>query len=208
MNARRGGRGFRRIALWGGAIALVGATAVATGAIPNPDGSVDACIAKADRSSKTGLLGPTVTLDRRGTLRAIDTAAGQECAADEQPLSWNVKGEQGDPGEPASKLWVVVQGNGEVLAESGVESVTRIEPSPTNPNHHYWVVFDRDVSHCAAIPSAGTLHGEVAQDLSATTTRNASGHTGNVFVYLRHSPVAARLVTSAWRCSASRMRPQ
>jgi hypothetical protein len=89
-----------RAGVWGGALALLGGAAIATGAIPGGDGAVSGCVAKNARTSKTGLLGPNVTLDRQGTLRAIDAEAGQECSADEQPLTFNVQGQKGDPGPP------------------------------------------------------------------------------------------------------------
>jgi hypothetical protein len=78
------------------ALALGGG--VASAAIPSGDGTLTACAAKTNRTSGTGLLGPQVTLDRQGTLRAIDTETGQHCRPDEQPLSWNIKGQPGDPG--------------------------------------------------------------------------------------------------------------
>jgi hypothetical protein len=81
-----------------GVAALALGGGVASAALPSGDGTIIACAAKTDRVSGTGLLGPKVTLDRQGTLRAIDSAAGQQCQTDEQPLSWNVKGQPGDPG--------------------------------------------------------------------------------------------------------------
>jgi hypothetical protein len=79
--------GGRRALAAAVAVVSLGAAATAVAAIPDADGKVDACIAKANRTSATGLLGPEVTLDRRGTLRAIDAAAGEECRSDEQPLA-------------------------------------------------------------------------------------------------------------------------
>jgi hypothetical protein len=87
------------LAIAGGALALA-AIGTAVAAIPGEDGVVQACVAEDERSSRTGLLGPRVTLDREGALRAVDAEEGQTCADDEQPLSFNVKGEQGEPGEP------------------------------------------------------------------------------------------------------------
>jgi hypothetical protein len=84
-------------------VTTVAAAAVATtalAAIPAGDGQVHACVAKAARTSPTGVLGPTVTLDRAGTLRAIDADHGQTCASDEQPLTFNVQGAKGDTGPP------------------------------------------------------------------------------------------------------------
>jgi hypothetical protein len=87
------------LAVAAGALALA-AIGTAVAAIPGDDGIVAACIAEDERSSRTGLLGPRVTLDREGALRAVDAETGEACADDEQPLSFNVKGEQGEPGEP------------------------------------------------------------------------------------------------------------
>ncbi|MGH9163815.1 MAG: hypothetical protein ACRD2X_28015 [Vicinamibacteraceae bacterium] len=79
--------------------AIAAATiASAVAQIPTPDGRVDGCIAVANRTSRTGLLGPNVTLDRQGTLRAIDTEAGEQCSDDEQAVTFNVKGAPGDRG--------------------------------------------------------------------------------------------------------------
>jgi hypothetical protein len=91
-------QGSRRALVAAAAVFTLTAAATAVAAIPDSDGKVDACIAKADRTSATGLLGPTVTLDRRGTLRAVDSAAGEQCRSDEQPLAFNVKGQKGDTG--------------------------------------------------------------------------------------------------------------
>lgn len=78
-----------------GVIGLLAGGAIAWGEIPASDGTVSACVAKNAHTSWTGLLGPNVTLDRKGAMRAIDGQAGQQCAGDEQPLTLNVKGEPG-----------------------------------------------------------------------------------------------------------------
>jgi hypothetical protein len=95
--------GSRRALMAAAAVFSLTAAATAVAAIPDSDGKVGACIAKANRTSATGLLGPEVTLDRRGTLRAIDTAAGEECRSDEQVLAFNVKGQKGDKGDTGSQ---------------------------------------------------------------------------------------------------------
>jgi hypothetical protein len=81
-----------------GTVAVGAAATTAIAAIPGGDGQVHACVAKANRTSTTGLLGPVVTLDRAGSIRAIDADAGQACASDEAPLTFNFKGQKGDTG--------------------------------------------------------------------------------------------------------------
>jgi hypothetical protein len=89
----------RRVAVVAlGTVAVAAAATTAVAAIPGGDGQVHACVAKANRTSYTGLLGPLATLDRVGTMRAIDADAGQSCASDETPLAFDVKGQKGDTG--------------------------------------------------------------------------------------------------------------
>jgi hypothetical protein len=63
------------------AAALVTTTGVAFATIPGSTGVIDGCYEK-----------------RTGILRVIDTEAGKKCASFEMPISWNKKGETGDPG--------------------------------------------------------------------------------------------------------------
>lgn len=78
-------------------LAAIAVTSAAAG-IPGGDGTVEACVGNDARTSRTGLFGPQVTLDREGTLRAVDAEAGEECRSDEQPLAFNVEGRPGEPG--------------------------------------------------------------------------------------------------------------
>jgi hypothetical protein len=68
--------------------AVLGLSAVATGAIPSATGKIYGCFAKAD-----------------GDLRVVDKAEGEKCGSGEKPLKWNQKGVAGAPGPagPAGK---------------------------------------------------------------------------------------------------------
>ena len=67
----------RRAGVVGAAMGAVGVTAIATGAIPTGGGTINGCYEKA------------------GSLRVIDTDAGQACTKNEKPLAWNVAGPTG-----------------------------------------------------------------------------------------------------------------
>jgi hypothetical protein len=71
-------------------LGAVGLTAVAAGvafaAIPGPSGGIDGCYER-----------------RTGLLRVIDKAAGRQCLAIENPISWNTQGPPGEPGEKGDK---------------------------------------------------------------------------------------------------------
>jgi Collagen triple helix repeat (20 copies) len=78
-------RGATIAVIAAGAFAAVGAVSVATGAIPGSDGTIDACY------------------DGDGRLRVIDNEAGRTCDRRSTPLSWNLKGVQGDTGPQGPK---------------------------------------------------------------------------------------------------------
>jgi hypothetical protein len=64
------------------AVLLAGVVGVAYATIPDSDGAIHACMLK-----------------KLGTIRLIDPAAGQQCAASlEAAVDWNVRGQQGLPG--------------------------------------------------------------------------------------------------------------
>ena len=130
--------------------------------IPNADGTVSACIAKTAHTAGNG--GGSV-LDRKGTLRAIDVAAGETCQADEQLLTFNVQGPQGAPGAPgtpgapgapgepgkdAITYWATVNADGSIFASN-----TIIEPLGTEHNNPglYMINFgfDKNLSGCVAV---------------------------------------------------------
>jgi hypothetical protein len=89
-----------------------------------------------------------------GSLRGIDFAAGELPSGSAGPPGpkgdSGEKGEAGPPGGAATALWAVVLGsNGALVRGSGTESTTRLAPG------QYRVVFDRDVSACAYVATAG-----------------------------------------------------
>ena len=73
---------LRRAVLLGLVLAIAAAVGIASGAIPSPGGSIDACYTNIG-----------------GILRVIDKQAGQKCVAKaETPLSFNQTGPKGEPG--------------------------------------------------------------------------------------------------------------
>jgi hypothetical protein len=64
------------------ALATVGAVSVATGAIPDSGGKIDACYSS------------------DGSVRVIDSEAGKTCPKNWKSLSWNQTGPQGPKGDP------------------------------------------------------------------------------------------------------------
>jgi len=131
--------------------------------IPNANGTVTGCIAKTQHTSGNGNGNGNNVVDRKGTLRAIDVAAGETCLADEQLLTFNVqgpKGDKGDPGEPGANAvtyWATVNADGSIFASN-----TTIEPSGTEHNGpgNYQVNFgfDKDFSNCVAVAQTTTLN--------------------------------------------------
>jgi hypothetical protein len=79
-----GRRPAARLAVIAGVTAAVCAgVGVATGAIPGGDGKISACYGKVG-----------------GVMRVIDVEKGEKCSTLlEKPLSWNIAGRQGPPGE-------------------------------------------------------------------------------------------------------------
>jgi len=120
-----------------------------------------------------------------GTLRVIDTDAGQTCGKDEVALSWNQTGPQGPAGPagaPATALWAVVNSVGGLVRGSHVVSAQR---DPGNPTGLYDVTFDQPVSACAALATLGSSAGGAAisvqnGDDSATVRIQISGQTNFV----------------------------
>ena len=146
--------------------AAIGSVAAAIGAgvlvtaftdIPNADGTVSACIAKTVHTTGGG--GGAI-LDRKGTLRAIDVAAGETCLADEQLLVFNVQGPQGAPGAPgadAITYWATVNADGSIFASN-----TPIEPLGTEHNgpgsYQINFGFDKNLSGCVAVAQTTTFN--------------------------------------------------
>jgi len=79
------------------------------------------------------------------TLRGAKGATGPAGA----PGATGATGATGAAGLPATKLWAVVAGDGSVLAQSGLTSVTR------TASGRYTVKFNQSVAGCAWIGSVG-----------------------------------------------------
>ncbi len=85
------GRAWRTVAVLGVGLAG-GAAAVAVATVPDSNGVIHACVSISDSGGGAPLTnGPNLTV--------IDPSAGQTCAGFEQPISWNVTGPQGPPGQ-------------------------------------------------------------------------------------------------------------
>ena len=151
--------------------AAIGSVAAAIGAgvlvtafadIPNADGTVSACIAKTAHTAGNG--GGSI-LDRKGTLRAIDVAAGETCLADEQLLVFNVQGPQGiqgiqgEPGADAITYWATMRADGSIFASN-----TPIEPLGTEHNftglYQINFGFDKNLSGCVAVAQTTTFESQ------------------------------------------------
>ena len=161
---------------WIGIVATVVVVAVVAGgiatvraSIPGAGGQVTVCVARDARTTRTGLLGPLVALDRKGALRAIDAENGAACASDEDQVTLNVQGAQGAAGEPGlpgppgpqgpvgpvgpgggagESLYVIMNGDGSVLRSSGVVLGQFTQRSEEG---HYLVQFNRNITDCAPV---------------------------------------------------------
>ena len=120
------------------AVALAGGVAYAN--IPDQDGIITACYKKAPPN--------------QGPLRVIDTEQGQKCTSAETQLQWNQVGQPGEQGEPGISLFANVREDGTLTGGSGVTGVELL----AGPS--YRVTFDRDVSACAGVASAGAIPGQ------------------------------------------------
>jgi len=133
--------------------------ALAFADIPSADGTISACLGKTPRTIGGG--GGQV-VDRKGTLRTIDVAAGETCQADEQLLVFNQtgpEGPQGIPGTPGADAvthFAVVRADGTIFMSSGP-----IEPIGTEHGNtgHYMINFgfDKDLSGCVAVANTSVL---------------------------------------------------
>lgn len=154
-------------------IAMLAAGAVAAGTafatIPDSTGMIHACFTKSG-----------------GTLRVID-ASVTSCKASETSLEWNVQGIQGDPGEPATGLWAVVDSpsSGPVALDRGSGVVGVAEG--TLDNGAVDVFFDRDVDACAFVATVGEHDGFADGEPFSTGSATAS--------FLRVNPTVVRVLT-------------
>jgi hypothetical protein len=95
-------------------------------------------------------------------------------------------GPQGPPGDPATALWAVVNLDGTLARGSGAVSSARLDPGFGT----YEVIFDRDVTGCAYVASAGQASSGVAPDaFLSTSPRN--GNANGVFLDARTSAGAS-----------------
>jgi hypothetical protein len=97
-----------------------------------------------------------------GTLRVIDSDAGQSCRNNETALNWNQTGPQGHPGEPATRIWAVVDGFGNLVRGSNALSSQCISGCGTTTST-VDVTFAPtiDVSQCAAVATLRELLGNI-----------------------------------------------
>ena len=109
------------------------------------------------KSSTTGGAGTIPVLDAKGKLPASIGAVGLK----------GDKGDKGDPGAPATKLFALVKPDGSLGASQGVTS------NGKDINGGYDMTFDRDVTFCAVLATAGL------KDRFTTAQVNAFGRGGN-----------------------------
>jgi hypothetical protein len=156
-------------ALLAGVGALFLAAGLAYATIPDSGGVIHGCFAKSG-----------------GTLRVID-ASVTGCKQTETSLDWNVQGQKGDPGEPATDLWAVVDspqiGPVSLVRGSGVVAVGE----GTADNGAVDVHFDRDISGCAFAATVGDHDGFANGEQPVTGSATAS------FVF--ENPTVVRVLT-------------
>ena len=126
-----------------GVAAAIGAGALVKGFtnIPNANGTISACAALTAHTSGNG--NGNNIVDRKGTLRAIDVAAGETCQADEQPVQFN------------ATYWATVNADGSIFASN-----TPIEPLGTEHNFTglYQINFGMNLSNCVATAQTSTFN--------------------------------------------------
>ena len=115
-------------------------------------------------------------------LRVVNKA---KCKESEKPISFNQQGPQGaqgPKGDPATKLFAVVNSIGTIDRDSGANFATKTGEGS------YVVIFDQDVSQCAYLATIGRADtdsaptGEVSVGLASGVQNNAG-----VFVSTRGS---------------------
>ncbi|MEY2513005.1 MAG: hypothetical protein QOJ89_363 [bacterium] len=154
----------------GAGLAALVVAGVAYAAIPGSDGVIHGCYNSGTSPS--------------GQLRVIDAAAGGKCAKNEKALDFNQQGPKGDKGDPclssdpacrgdqgatgptgptgpdgadgASPMWAVLDGDRMELVR-GSHAVA-FKRSGTTPHGFYLVTFDRDITQCAFVGTAGAAH--------------------------------------------------
>jgi hypothetical protein len=67
------------------------------------------------------------------------------------------KGDKGDPGTPATRLWGVIEANGQLVRNSGI---TEVGHGPSiGDQGRYDITFSQPIANCAVIASIGTAGG-------------------------------------------------
>jgi hypothetical protein len=184
---------------------MAGVLGAMTKSVPAADGTITACLARSARVSATGLLGPIVTLDRKGTLRTIDPGAGESCRSDEDEITFDAQGPKGDPGEPgppgapgapgapgppgppgpgSDTLWAVMEPDGTISAQNGHVNTQPNQGTLRVDAGNYEVRFDRDVSGCVAVVNPSILNpppgGQLLQPFMPVVTRGSNVQFGIV----------------------------
>jgi hypothetical protein len=114
------------------------------------------------------------------------TPAGDACQlqAGGAPGETGPQGPPGDPGAPATALWAVVNADASLARGSGAVSTASLAFGT------YEVLFDRNVSACAYMGSAGPASGGVPPDAFVTVAPR-NGNVNGVFVDVRTSAGAS-----------------
>lgn len=108
---------------------------------------------------------------RNASLLAEDFAPNQLPSGEQGPA-----GVQGPPGEPATRLWAVVNSGGTLLRGTGVVSASQAPGG-------FEVIFNRDVAGCSYSATLGAVQAEVGQ--VGVGPRN--GNPNGVFVFTSDS---------------------
>jgi hypothetical protein len=154
---------MRKQSLISAVVAALAASAVAGGiawaAIPDSTDVIHGCYSSAT-----------------GSLRVIDTSAGDACKSKENVLDWNQQGPAGPPGADAATLWAAVDGGGHLLKGKGAVSSTGSTVFPGV----YSVTFDRDVQSCALSATIGSYGVSGKGEITAFTYTTDVGRVGVV----------------------------
>jgi hypothetical protein len=113
----------------------------------------------------------TSTQIKPGSIQANDLSKGAKQKLSGKPGPIGVQGPAGPAGEPATKLWAVVDSDGTLRHGSGVVSVSG------EPKNGTTVTFNRAVDNCAVIASVGrTGLGFTQGRVFADTGLEITGH--------------------------------
>lgn len=174
-------RGFTRLGGLGLVLAI-GAAAVATAAIPGPDGAIKGCYA----TNNGSLLQP----HSKGDTRIVDS--GEACRSYEKTIAWNQKGAKGDTGPQGPQGATGETGAAGPQGETGAEGPVGSQgpegpPGPASAGDE--VYFASESGSTADTPSGdfvmrkqiptGTymLEAQISADSSGTTGSRSTGVT-------------------------------